>query len=62
MSIDMLIKKIASISDCRLFEAGGLPVIDEKHQLPKDISEFYEQCGGEFYLKNGLSNIHSKTR
>lgn len=48
----MLIKKIASTSDCRLFEADGLPVIDEKHQLPKDISEFYEQCGGAVLYEN----------
>ncbi|MFA1779520.1 MULTISPECIES: SMI1/KNR4 family protein [Bacillus amyloliquefaciens group] len=52
MSIHMLIKKIASTSDCRLFEADGLPTIDEKHQLPRDVSEFYEQCGGAVLFEN----------
>ena len=48
----MLIKKIASTLDCRLFEVDGLPVIGEKHQLPKDIRGFYEQCGGAVLYEN----------
>ncbi|WP_339075735.1 SMI1/KNR4 family protein [Bacillus velezensis] len=52
MSIHMLIKKIASTLDCRLLEVDGLPTIDEKHQLPRDVSEFYEQCGGAVLYEN----------
>lgn len=54
----MLIKKIASTPDCRLFEADGLPTIDEKHRLPKDIREFYEQCGGAVLYENADYQIY----
>ena len=35
-----------------MFEVDGLPVIGEKHQLPKDIRGFYEQCGGAVLYEN----------
>lgn len=52
MSIEMLIKKIASTSDCRLFEADGLPTIDEKHRLQKILGNFMNNVGGAVLYKN----------
>ncbi|OAZ60810.1 Antitoxin YokJ [Bacillus siamensis] len=47
----MLIKKIASTPDCRLFEADGLPTIDEKHDCQKILGNFMNNVVEQFYMK-----------
>ncbi|WBW96117.1 SMI1/KNR4 family protein [Oceanirhabdus sp. W0125-5] len=46
MEIKDLIKKIEKLSDCKVYPPEGLPKIDSKHKLPKDVEEFYTICGG----------------
>lgn len=46
MDISVLISEIARTPDCRVFKKEGMPEIDRGYQLPEDLKEFYETCGG----------------
>lgn len=44
--MNSLIKKIRSEGNCIVLPASGLPNINAEHSLPKDVEEFYRECGG----------------
>lgn len=46
MEMIELIEKIRNTEGCKVFEACGLPDIDNVEKLPTDVKTFYENCGG----------------
>lgn len=46
MNIKNLINEIEKLSDCKVYPPEGLPKINSNHKLPKDVEEFYTNCGG----------------
>ncbi|PEY43944.1 hypothetical protein CN354_01915 [Bacillus cereus] len=51
--MSQLIAQIESLSDCRVLEPAGLPIINEKkHILPEDVKGFYSLCGGAVLFEN----------
>lgn len=60
MSIKELIEKIKVMSDCKVYQPMGLPELeDDRHKLPEDVVEFYENCGGmSLFISEGyVANI-----
>lgn len=62
MKVKELINEIKTLPNCKVYPSKGLPLLDnEKHNLPDDIIEFYELCGGitlfesESYITNIVS-------
>lgn len=54
-----LIEQIESLSDCRVLEPAGLPIIDEtNHILPEDVKEFYSLCGGMVLFENEEYSVY----
>ncbi|WP_442869035.1 SMI1/KNR4 family protein [Bacillus sp. BP-3] len=54
-----LIAQIESLSDCRVLEPAGLPIINEKkHSLPEDVKEFYSLCGGMVLFENEEYSVY----
>lgn len=45
-SIKEIIEKIKSFDNCIIYPPNGIPQISTKHNLPKDVEEFYTICGG----------------
>ena len=41
-----LLEKIRNSQDCIVLPPSGLPKINGGHSLPKDLEEFYRECGG----------------
>ncbi len=41
-----LLKKIRDSKGCIVLPPSGLPLISAEHFLPKDLEEFYKECGG----------------
>lgn len=46
MNISQLVNMIKRLPNCTVYPSQGLPEIQEFHQLPSDVREFYELCGG----------------
>lgn len=46
MDIKELIDSIRNTSGCSVYDPCGLPVLNNKMELPKDLKKFYEICGG----------------
>jgi hypothetical protein len=46
LTIGELVSLIRTLPDCRVFPPCGLPNIEPRYQLPKDVWEFYRLCGG----------------
>ncbi|EFM08677.1 Cell wall assembly/cell proliferation coordinating protein, KNR4-like protein [Paenibacillus curdlanolyticus YK9] len=45
--IRKLIEQLEKRDDCNVYPVATLPVLqNEKHELPQDLLEFYEVCGG----------------
>lgn len=59
--INQLITQIKSLSNCRVFNPKGIPKVEEKHVLPKDLMEFYSLCGGLVLFENEEYPIHIVT-
>lgn len=60
MKVKKLIEKIRKLPDCTVYPSNGLPKLDNnKHKLPDDIVEFYENCGGVtlFHSESYVANI-----
>ena len=46
-----LLDKIRNLEDCVVLSPNGLPKIHSKQVLPKDLEDFYTQCGGiKFFI------------
>lgn len=46
MGIIELIEKVKELPDCKVYPPIGLPKLHCNNILPKDLLEFYENCGG----------------
>ncbi|WP_251862288.1 SMI1/KNR4 family protein [Clostridium sp. Marseille-Q2269] len=46
MDIKLLIEKIKTLPNCKVYSQKKLPIPNQKHILPEDVKEFYELCGG----------------
>ncbi len=46
LSIEELLKVLASREDCLVKEPCGQPRIDGDYELPVDVKKFYDRCGG----------------
>lgn len=44
--IKQLVEQIKSDSSCTVLSENGLPNLDVKYSLPRDLTEFYSLCGG----------------
>ena len=52
LSIKELVDKTRTTPDCYMANPCGLPQISTEHQLPDDVREFYEICGGASLFEN----------
>lgn len=52
MDMKNILAKISELKGCTVFPSLGIPIIDRKHELPGDLSKFYELCGGLELYKN----------
>lgn len=52
MKVKELLKKISTLSDCKVYPPNGLPITDENLDLPEDVKEFYSLCGGITLYEN----------
>ncbi len=52
MEILELIDKIRNTPDCIVHSPCGLPIINNKNELPDDLKMFYENCGGITFFSN----------
>ncbi|MDO6580636.1 SMI1/KNR4 family protein [Photobacterium sp. 2_MG-2023] len=41
-----ILDEIRNSTDCIVLPPCGLPQINDEHALPKDLEEFYKECGG----------------
>ena len=60
MKVKELIEKVKSLPDCKVYPSKGVPKLDNnKHKLPDDVVEFYENCGGItlFFSESYVANI-----
>ena len=44
--MNLLLEKIRNSKDCIVFPPSGLPRINREHSLPKDLEDFFKECGG----------------
>ncbi len=52
----LLLDKIRNTKDCVVLPPTGLPNVNSLHMLPKDIEEFYTECGGiKFFSSSDYS-------
>lgn len=47
-----LINEIKKSKDCVVLQPLGLPRVNPPHILPKDLREFYTECGGIQFFRN----------
>lgn len=52
MEILDLIDKIRNTPDCIVYSPCGLPIVNDKNELPNDLKAFYENCGGITFFPN----------
>lgn len=52
MEILELIDKIRNTPDCIVHSPCGLPIVNNKNELPNDLKVFYENCGGITFFSN----------
>lgn len=46
MSLEELLLRIQSTSDCKIQAPSGFPAINKRLRLPDDLHQFYQFCGG----------------
>src|SRR5215831_6470592 len=52
-----LLNKIRETRGCRVFPGTGMPAIEADHELPADLREFYELCGGVHFFADALFSV-----
>jgi antitoxin YokJ len=46
MNIGLILDRIRAKGNCRVHPPEGLPDLQDSHELPDDLREFYTMCGG----------------
>ncbi|MFX3633285.1 MAG: SMI1/KNR4 family protein [Candidatus Pristimantibacillus sp.] len=52
MSVENIIERIKAASDCVVLPPSGAPNIEDHLELPVDIREFYDVCGGAILFQH----------
>ncbi|WDE09015.1 SMI1/KNR4 family protein [Thalassomonas viridans] len=54
--MNSLLEKIRKSKDCIVHPPSGLPLINDGHTLPKDLVDFYRECGGiKFFINSNYA-------
>jgi hypothetical protein len=57
MNLKNQIEKVKKIPGCTVLNSDGIPELNLKHELPKDLRDFYELCGGMILFKDSAFSI-----
>ncbi len=53
-----LVTKLKTLTNCAVYVSVGLPRIKGEHELPADLKEFYELCGGAMLFEGSNYPVH----
>lgn len=53
MSVTDLITQVRATPDCIVYPSNGIPTVQDGFNLPRDIRDFYQQCGGAKLYEHG---------
>lgn len=57
MNIHEMIEIIKKDPSCEVFQSNGIPNLNEGDELPVDIQQFYNLCGGIHFFKVQSMNL-----